>query len=561
MEDGNTSHATADEIREHEQRQFQMLATASRHLAAGTAIIPELEALVAAIEPTTKSLSATGLPSAIRDLNTDLATLRWLVDELSPSPPVTLPSATLDRLAKKLEVGTVVAQVVARWAVVKRCRGFVALKRTFQSTSREDRQRIVAQKIEAGASNSGANGTNIGSGGRRGVEKGEMHRTLREQAKAEVIVVGRGAEWVDVRWITAERLAGQMADCGWAWGDYEPGDGVDAGEWADMPFAKQVRRVIAAARLNRHEYRIPRVHLVLPNLSRGANEDIDVLLEQLALVDGGVPVTVSDATSPFLTTPPSAADITTTIASMVPDDMDLLTPTLNMEHTILVDLISDLTHVRLAPQPWHSRTTREQIAEENRHPHGVMARRLYPMLRGRRLVCTHEAAAHFHEMLATVGTPSEKERGTLLVPLSEPESCTSHGTLRTRFQALSAHALPEDVQFPVEILPAEPAWDLDTVRSAVDEGTLPAVAWAVAQGGRLKSSRFSTFMYGWAAQVATLTSNKEIRAHLKTWVEEGRTADDETGPQVRCVDITRNLLAKSATPPEGWKGGAANGNE
>lgn len=547
-----------DNIKDNEQRQAQMLAAATRHLNDGTAIVPELEALVAAIRPTTKSLSATGVPSAIRDLNADLTTLQWLTEQLSTAEA--LSKETLDKLAKKLEVGTFVSQCVARWNIVKRCRSFVALKRTFQSTTKQDRQRIISQKLLVDDSSNNGNGdssnnNNISSGSsRNAAEKSEMHRTIREQAKAEVIVVDRGAEWLDIRWITADKLARQMTDCGWAWGDYQPGDVVEADEWQDMPFAKQARRVIAAARLNRHEYRIPRVHLVLPNLSRGVNEDIDVLLEQFTHTDPAVPVTISDATSPFLTIPPSPPDLSTAINNLASDDMDLLTSTLNMEHTILVDLVSDLTHVRLRPQPWHSRTTREQIADENSHPHGVMARRLYPLLRGRHLVCTHEAAVHFHDMLTTVGTPSERERGRLVVPFFEPERSSPPSTLRSRFVAMSAHTLPSDVQFPVEILPAKPAWDLNTVKTAVDEGKLPAVAWDVAQRGRLKSSRFSTFLYGWAERVATLTSNKEIRAHLKTWVEEGRTADDETGPQVWCVDITRNLLAKSAWPPDGWTG-------
>ena len=539
MQNGVTPAFNADDTNENEQRQAQMLAAATRHFTDGAAIVPELEALVAAIRPTTKSLSATGVPSAIRDLNADLATLQWLTEQLSPREA--LSKETLDRLAKKLEVGTFVSQCVARWNIVKRCRSFVALKRTFQSTTKEHRQRIISQKLlsDDSASRRG-----------NGAEKSEMHRTIREQAKAEVIVVDRGAEWLDIRWITADRLARQMTDCGWAWGDYQSGDVVEADEWHDMPFAKQARRVIAAARLNRHEYRIPRVHLVVPNISRGTNEDIDVLLEQFARIDPAVPVTISDATSRFLTTPPSPPDLSTAIDTLASDDMDLLTSTLNMEHTILVDLISDLTHVRLHPQPWHSRTTREQIAEENSHPHGVMARRLYPLLSNRRLVCTHEAAVHFHDMLTTVGTPSERERGRLVVPLFEPERSSLPDTLRSRFQSMSAHTLPSQVQFPVEILPAQPAWDINTVKAAVDEGKLPAVAWDVACRGRLKSSRFSTVMYGWAERVATLTSNKEIRAHLKTWVEEGRTADEETGPQVWCVDITRNLLAKSAWPPD-----------
>lgn len=523
-----------------ESRREELIAFAKTHLDAGLPCIPELEALLAALTPKVKAIHATGLGSFVRDLKQDVDGIEAILQELQPSQsPGTLKRentrAGLDAIWKRLEPRTTGAyHSTTHWQALRRCANLVAFKRTFQGSAREDRRAAVLER-----------------GLQTNHEKLHMHRVIKEQSKIEVAVVDRGAGWIDTRWISADRLARQMADSGWSWGEYAPGDEVDRDEWEDVPFVKQVRRAVAAARLNRHEYCIPTIRLVLPNLARGTHGDIDVLLDQLPRIDSSVKLVVEDAASAFLTRPaPSLAD---TIRNLVGDSLQVLTDTLNLEHTVLVDLISDLTHLRLAPQPWHSRTTRAQIVEENAHPDGVMAVLLYPLLQGRRLVCTHEAAEHFHEMLTTVGTATERERGRLLVPYYTTERRATASALRARFDSLSERPPPADVQFPVEILPADEQWDVERVRCLVeDEQALPPVALEIVRRGLLKSSKLSTYMHGWREGIVTVTSNKEIRAHMKTWVEAGRRADDERGPQIYCVEVTRNLLAKSAMSPPGW---------
>lgn len=538
---GDMENGDGDTI---EVRLEKLIAFAATHLEAARPCVPELETLLAGMTPKVKSIHATGLIPFVRDLAHDVAAIETILAEMRSLQSTTTsngnPSkADLDGIWRRLEPRTTGAyHSSTRWAALRRCANLVAVKRTFQGCDRERRRAEV-----------------LACGPQTDHERVHRHRVIKEQGKTEVSVVDRGATWLDVRWISADRLARQMADSGWSWGEYARGDEVPADEWEDAPFVRQVRRAVAAARLNRHEYRIPRVRLLLPNLARGASEDIDVLLEQLARIDPGVEVAVEDAASPLLTgaTPPPPLD--ETVRSLVGSDLQVLTPTLNLEHTVLVDLISDLTHLHLDPQPWQSRTTRAQIEEENAHADGIMAPLLYPLLHGRRLVCTHEAAEHFHEMLTTVGTPTERARGRLLVPFYEPERSEPHAALRTRFNALSERPLPDGVQFPVEILSsADERWDVDGVARLVEAGRLPAVALDIARRGLLKSSKLSTYMHGWLAGVVTVTSNKEIRAHMRTWVEAGRRSDDERGPQLYCVEVTRNLLAKSAKPPADWSG-------
>ncbi|KAK5996981.1 hypothetical protein PT974_02330 [Cladobotryum mycophilum] len=507
------SHQTPENEQEQDaavSRQH-MLDEARRHLSLSEFYIPEIERFLEVVSSKVKTPRLTGLPAFIRKLKKDYEIMQWVVGELAEGEP---DEETLKAVGRKLVASaTIIQHEAVHWDILKRCRSFAVVDQTFQGSDKEGRRKEVSQ---------------LPSG--NGREKQQLHRTLKEQSKVEV-----DAGTADDR----QRLG---------LGEYELGDDVDPEEWEDMPLAKQIRRLVAAARINRHDYRIPRVRVIMPNLSRGDNTDIDVLLDQLTRLDPSVEVVIEDSTGDFMRTLPPP-DFETAVRNLMGDEMDGLTDTLNMDHTILIDLISDITHSRLEPQPWQAQTTRAQIEEEIKND-GLMARTLYPILQGRSLVCTQEAAEHFHQVLSTVGTPTEKERGRLLVPFDDETRNTPPEAIRSRFAQLSIHPLPHSVQIPIRILP-EP-WTISTVQAAISDGRLPHVALDVAKCGGFKSSKLSIYMYGWASGVTTVTSNKEVRGQIRTWVETNRRSDEELGPVIWRVDVTRNLLAKSATPPAGF---------
>jgi hypothetical protein len=107
--------------------------------------------------------------------------------------------------------------------------------------------------------------------------------------------------------------------------------------------------------------------------------------------------------------------------------------------------------------------------------------------------------------------------------------------------------VPEDVQIPFTIL-WEQTWDIDTVQTAVADGRLPTVAMDVVTKGEFKDSRLSIYAHAWAENLVTITSNKEIRSTIRNLVEANRRADDEVGPRIWPVDMTRNMLSKNAAP-------------
>jgi predicted RNase H-like HicB family nuclease len=510
-----------------EQRQKVMLDVAEKNMTLVNTVLPEIELLLGELEDTVKFPALTGVPTFIRTLEKEKQNLQSLIQTITEASSS---DELLNNVEKKLDpCTTALSKAALRWDILKKCHSFVAINQSFQGSSKEDRRKEIS---DLGAS---------------AKEKQQLHKTLKDQGKVDVDVVDGGREWIDIRPLQTDRLARQMTDSGWAWGEHELGDIVDEDEWEDVSLTKQVKRVIAAARMNRHEYEFPRVRFVMPNLDK-RNEDILILLDQFYRIDPLIKVSIELRDGIFMTTPPPALELA--IQNLKGDELAGLTKTVNMDHTVLVDLISDLTHLELEPQPWQASTTRAQIIEEQQHG-GLMAKILYPLLKNRTLVCTREMAEHFHDMLRTVGTKTERERGHLLVPLFEETRNLPAEFIRKRFQELSIHQLPDELQIPVTILRDED-WGPTAVHRAVDEGRLPRVALDVARCGDFKSSKLSIYMYGWATGLTTVTSNKEVRGQIRTWIEANRHAEDERGPSIWRIDVTRNLLAKSATPPPGF---------
>lgn len=501
-----------------------MLDAARESLSLAQSYLPEVDRLLARIRGRVRSSQATGVEAFVRHLRRSEECLTLALAELGEAP---MADDVLARLEKKLTAASIeVSRGALHWDMLKRCRSLVAVNQTFQGSASDARKKEVARMTLSGT------------------EKQQLHRALREQAKVEVHVVQGGSEWLDVKTLHPDRLARQMTDHGWGWGEHDVGDDIDEGEWEDIPLARHVRRLVAAARMNRHEYRFPRVRVALPNLGRG-NKDMDALLDQLSRVDPLVQVTLEDRSSAFLASKSPPLDAS--IESLLGDEHEGLTTTLNLDHTILVDLVSDLSHLRLQPQPWQASTTRAQIVEETKHG-GLMMRTLYPILDGRALVCTREAAEHFHEVLGTVGTATERERARYLVPADEETRRTPQHVLRAGFQRLSVYPLPASVQLPIHTIDED--WTWPSIGRAVAEARLPRVALDVARCANFKSSKLSIFMHGWATGMTTLTSNREVRGQIRTWVEANRHDDGECGPAIWRLDVTRNLLAKSAAPPE-----------
>lgn len=534
--------ASADEAAECQQR---VLGAAAEAIDQATSIIPEIEALIDRLQKRLRPPSHTGLPMLLRQLGRHRDVLRLMAEKLSSGP---LTSDELKPWQKKLDSSGIPTNLgYIQWSILKRCRSLVAVNQSFPGYDRESLQAQISQRQRTGGQGHPAKLS--------GRDKHAVYKDLKSRARVEVAVVDDGAEWIDIRTLTRDRLVRDMTDAGWAWGEHtDPDEHVDPDEWEGVLLAAQVRRLVEAARRNRHDYVVPRVRVVMPKMRRGGMHelDVDVFLAQLTRLDPHVHVTIEDRDSQFLTDELPPLDVV--LDNLEGDELAGLTPSLNLDHTALIDLISDFTHRRLTHQPWHTENTRAQIEEELSSENGVMAPSLYTVLRGRRLVCTSEAAEHLHDILRTVGTPDERQRGRLLIPRDEETLSLADDEIRTLFNSLSIRPLPPDVQIPITILPT--SWGRESaVADAVADGRLPRVALDVARGSGFAAHKLATFMQGWASGDVTVTSNKEANGKIRTLVEKYRRDEGDAGPRIYSLEVTRNLLSKNATPPEPGESG------
>ncbi|KAG5946032.1 hypothetical protein E4U59_004696 [Claviceps monticola] len=517
-----------------------LLALANKTVLASQVLITEIELLLRELSTRAKKIASTGVLMFLRSLQASHVLARQALDDLSPSSSSSLlpNEASLRNARRKVDTSAAdISRATTHWAILKRCSSLVAIHQAFQGSAKTTRGEEISRMPSMSAR-----------------QKELMHRTLKQQAKVEVHVVASGSEWLHVRTLQADRLARQMGDAGWNWGQHDsdqlPEDEVvlDEDEWSDVPLAKQVKRLIAAAKLHRHEYRIPRLRIVLPNIG-DENPDINLFLRQLSRMDPAVHVTVEVRTGEFLSRGPPAA-VEDAIRNLVGCPLEGLTETLNLDHSILVALVSDMTHLRVMLKRGHSVATRAQIEEEARHEGGLMAKVLYSILQGRRLVCTPEAAEHFHHVLRLVGTASECERGELLVPLpleSQAQMSPCNGgreAIQARFRELSVHEMPSAVDLPITVMTE--CWRPDSLQEDVDGGALPGVALDVVRHCGFSAAKLSVFMYGWRSGNVTLSCNREVKAQFRTLVEMYRRAEDDYGPLIWGVDVARNLLGRGA---------------
>lgn len=119
-----------------------------------------------------------------------------------------------------------------QWDAIKRAHGLLALRRRFSGKASE-----LGQTIDA--------------------------------------VVENGTEWIKVSIVTEKKLIYQMAQEGWHPDDSEEDSDSSDDEDTGIGIVKVTTQLVKAARLNRCNTRIPRIRLVLPNLTEGRVKAID----------------------------------------------------------------------------------------------------------------------------------------------------------------------------------------------------------------------------------------------------------------------------------------------
>ncbi|KAL8737992.1 MAG: hypothetical protein Q9181_001174 [Wetmoreana brouardii] len=371
---------------------------------------------------------------------------------------------------------------------------------------------------------------------------------VRKQRCALVDVVAQnGQQWIKVSTVTETRLLFELAKAGWEGADSDPdsdddgglvdglahtsihdhdlADGVDSIQDSKhddrVEIVRQAQDLQTAALAHKVHYEHPSVTFILPKIPPNPPVEIVRILDAIrstgAIVRLGPP------------SPPS--DLETTFRSLVLDPFTNFTSTLNVDCTILLALVSDLSHNATNPEPWFHKAISRQIELEKREQ--LLPSTLWPAMAGKDLVCTDEAARRMREIVDTIGTESEKKRTDLLLfdPRGQLHDRLSEGQrLRSTFQKLSTYPIPSSWKIPIKVVSFN--WD--------DISHLPPIAKQVKSS--LSQINQSVFLYGWVTGQTTLSSNRTVARQIEEIVEaeEGEVV----GPKVWLCGTARSLVGK-----------------
>lgn len=392
-------------------------------------------------------------------------------------------------------------------------------------------------------------------------------------------VVENGTEWVKVSVVTEKKLIYQMAQEGW-----NPDDSTDEesdesdGENTGIGIVKTASQLIKAARSNCCNTRIPRVRLVLPNLTEGRVEAIDKLLGRIRCLgaskrqEGDVEILVDCSNSQFLETPIPPLELA--FANLFRDtNLDRLTSTVNLELTILISLASDIAHAEIEPKEWYSMQTMSHL-EDEAHAPGARLQVVYSALKGRRLECTHEVAREFCNIVDDLGTETTKARAAIMfgwkdvqegirilrrseiplangsgndtiTPSDQPDLAESKNLIE-EWQKLSIYPVPEGLQFPVRVI-EEDIFDDKDYASLIRAGKLPPVASKVWEKLDRPYNR-SCHLWGWMQDITTVSANSLNTRLVDATVDKASICSK--GSRLHCApELT--ILARDE--PTSWR--------
>jgi hypothetical protein len=363
------------------------------------------------------------------------------------------------------------------------------------------------------------------------------------------IVVSDGEEWIKVSTIAEDRLKFEIAKAQWEAADSSASEeeveddhptvngttngGTDQNKDDDLDRIELVKvadDLSRAANAHRIHYKHPQVRFVLPKISSEPPHELLPVLARIrstgAIVDLG-------------SQPTPSADLNTDVfPNLLPSPHPPLTDTLNVDCTILLALVSDLSHSANHPiLPGYNAAISKQIEIETRDH--LLPSSLWPAMADKDLVCTQEAAKRMKEIVDTIGMPKERARTNILLANDgQDQDEQTQKSLQMAFAEFTDYTVPKTWRLPIRIVNATVS-DAD-IQSAIKAGTLPLVAARVAE--QLTDINRSVFMHGWICGITTVSSNRGVAKQIEGIVEkDGRGA---MGPEIWLREPARSLLGK-----------------
>jgi hypothetical protein len=241
--------------------------------------------------------------------------------------------------------------------------------------------------------------------------------------------------------------------------------------------------------------------------------------------------------------PSTFPSVTEVLSRLDTDPFEAFSGTLNVDCSILLAFASDVSHGRVEPEHWHNKIISRQIEMESED--NVLPSSIWPACGARKLVCTREAAEKMQEIVDTMGTETEKRRAALLLGR---DSCLSREQALEEFQKFSDYPIPPEWNLPIEVV------DVDM---ASIMASLPSAAKKVSEIFLPTGINRSVFLFGWSADLTTISSNAAAARDIEMAIEEENlsskrlkgqaTAQDTKGPNIWICPFARSLVGKEKT--------------
>ncbi|KAI5289650.1 hypothetical protein KEM54_003489 [Ascosphaera aggregata] len=318
-----------------------------------------------------------------------------------------------------------------------------------------------------------------------------------------------------------------------------------------------------AAPVNRVRYKTPRIRFFCPKLEEGTDPIVDSILREIRKL--GIDVRTTDSVAMRNAPDVAPRPFSTALNKMMPDPYKLLSHELNLDCTILIGLVSDITHLKNPPETVnYAPAIKAQIQEEKQH--SLLMTQLFPIVKDRQLFCTYEAAERYCSIAATMATAGEMQRTALFLErwtgvkgreeanADEIESLSSDER-RERLQKLSDYEIPTDLHLPVKIIEDTEdtisrafAAGLKAARQPLlvsrEEPFLAPMAAKIA----LPDINHSVFLYPWATGMMTVTSNRVTAKEIQLAIDRhmNNTGESLRGPMLWATDVARSYITKGA---------------
>jgi hypothetical protein len=277
--------------------------------------------------------------------------------------------------------------------------------------------------------------------------KGSQHKG-KKSALVDIVAMD-GMEWVRVSTTSEKRLLFDLAKLGWHNNSDDSDDEMldaPAANWEDeddedqVAIVKNVRELTRAARANPIRGRPPKIRFVLTRVELGKTKEVDAIIQKIR--DTGAIVQCANE----IPEPPSLQDA---LPNLLVDRSRALSDIINIDCTILLALISDISHTQCPILDWYPSEVCAQIKEEETEK--LLATHLYPAIGSHQMVCTREAAEQMNQIVNTLATDTEKERANLLLAQGDREG-SSPDVLLQAWDAVSDYSVPEGFKMPIQVV-------------------------------------------------------------------------------------------------------------